>query len=149
MKKILFILFLFPLMLSAQLDVETYMGRLNFVELPLVEEAFVLPSRLEKSASPDNPFSVFRLNRQNFREPVSMMDAFLMEEQTKKSSIELNIDPRSYGVFAGNSSYTPDGSTKINNSAYKEAARGFYVTDNCPPFGICPRCAPYRYRMRY
>lgn len=149
MKKILLLFFLFPLMLSAQLDFESYRGKLNFVELPIVTTEFQLPLVLKKSASPGNPFSVFRLNRQNFREPVNMMEAMIASEESPKSKLQLNIDPREYGVSAGSSSYSTDGATKVNNSAYREASRGFFVADACPPFGICPRCAPYRIRNGY
>lgn len=149
MKKILLLLLFFPLMVSAQLDFETYKGKLNFIELPAVNTLPELPTILERSVSSSNPFSVFRLNRQNFREPVSMMDAMMAMEQTPQSNLQINIDPREYGVLGGSSSYTPDGSTQVKNAAYKEASRGFYVADTCPPFGICPRCAPYKLRNRF
>lgn len=153
MKKILFLIFLFPLALSAQLDLEKYRGKLNYVDLPIVEDVVGNPflnsgpvvknNRLRKLPS-------FRLSKQNFREPVGMLEAITASENYKKpSDITLNINPKDYGVYGGNSRYSSDASSKVKNEAYREATRGFYVADACPPFGICPRCAPYRIGRRY
>lgn len=149
MKKWLFFLFLFPLAVSAQLDFESYKGKLNFVELPVVPDVFDTPVSILKSKTATTRFSNFQLNRQNFREPVNMMEAMIATESFQESSIELSIDPREYGVYGGNSSYSADSSTRVKNTVYKDAARGFFVADHCPPFGMCPRCAPYRMGRRF
>lgn len=146
MKKWIFIFFLFPLAVSAQLEFESYKGKLNFVELPVVPNVFDSPVSIlqSKANTSSSRFSNFQLNRQNFREPVNMMEAMIASESYQDSSIELSINPREYGVYGGNSSYSADGATRVKNTAYKDAARGFFVADHCPPFGLCPRCAPYR-----
>lgn len=149
MKKWLFFSFLFPLAVSAQLDFESYKGKLNFVELPVVPDVFDTPISILKSKTATTRFSNFQLNRHNFREPVNMMEAMIAAESFQETSIELSIDPREYGVYGGNSSYSADSATKVKNTAYKDAARGFFVADHCPPFGMCPRCAPYRMGRRF
>ena len=55
-----------------------------------------------------------------------------------------DIYPKYESLVYGNRSYNPDGSTKVKNIAYKDASRGFLFADSCPPYGVCPRCAPYR-----
>ncbi len=59
------------------------------------------------------------MNRQNYREPVSMYDAITSNQQAP-STIQINMDPREYGIFGGNSSYSADSSTAVKNIAYKE-----------------------------
>lgn len=146
MKQLLLLLLFFPLLATAQLDFESYRGKLNFVDLPPVENVVSNPfleasptttARLRKLPS-------FRLNKNNFRESVSFYDAMMASESYVKSNIEVNIDPREYGVYGGNSRYAPDANSKVTNTAYREATRGFLFADSCPPYGICPRCAPYR-----
>ena len=61
-----------------------------------------------------------------------------------KSDLQISLDPRELGIYGGSSSYQADGSTKVKNIAYKDAARGFFFGESCPPNGICPRCAPIR-----
>lgn len=146
MKRIWLLILLFPLFASAQLDFESYKGKLNFVELPIIQEVVSNPF-LE--AKPTTKSSIrklpsFRLSKNNYREPVSVFDAMTASESYIKSDLKINIDSREYGVYSGNSGYTPDSSTKVNNTVYKDASRGFLFADSCPPYGICPRCAPYR-----
>lgn len=146
MKKLFFILVLFPLLAFGQLDFESYKGKLNFVDLPAVQEVVTNPFLSAKPTKTNNSLRKlpsFRLSKDNFREPVSVFDAMAASQQYVKSDLKINIDPKEYTVYGGNSNYAPDGSTKVKNSVYKDAS-GFYYSDSCPPYGICPRCAPYR-----
>lgn len=151
MKRLLLLLLFFPLVASAQLDFESYKGKLQFVDLPPIENVVGNPFLEVTPISTKNlqKLPSFRLNKNNFREPVGFYDAMISSENYVKSNLEINIDPKEYGVYGGNSRYTADGSTKVSNSAYKEATRGFLFADSCPPYGICPRCAPSRIGRRY
>lgn len=151
MKK-LWVLFLFiPFLASAQLEFESYIGKLDFVELPEIKEVVSNPFLAGKPTRTDNTLRKlpsFRLSKDNFREPVSVFDAMAASETYVKSTLEVKIDPREYSVYGGNngnSKYTPDTSTKVTNSVYKDASHGFYFIDTCPPNRFCPRCAPYRF----
>jgi len=147
MKKVWLLVLLFPFLASAQLDFESYKGKLNFVELPVIQEVVSNPFLDAKPKNTQNntqKLPSFRLNKNNYREPVSVFDAMEASESYVKSDIKINIDPREYGVYGGNSSYIPDAATKVENTVYQDAGRGFLFADSCPPYGVCPRCAPYR-----
>ncbi|MDN3724042.1 hypothetical protein QRD02_06580 [Aequorivita sp. SDUM287046] len=146
MKKLLFLLLFFPIMASAQLDFESNKFKLDFVKLPEVESLMstTLPSNTDFSKKISSKLPSFKLDKNNYRQPVSMYDAMAANENYVQSKIQISLDPKEYGVYGGNSSYTPDGSTKVKNIAYKDASRGFLIADSCPPYGVCPRCAPYR-----
>lgn len=73
-----------------------------------------------------------------------MSEAIATNQSYVKSDIQISLDPRELGIYGGSSSYQADGSSKVKNIAYKDAARGFFVGESCPPNGICPRCAPMR-----
>lgn len=145
MKKLLFLLFLFPLIASAQLDFESNKFKLDFVKLPEIESLMStsLLSNADFSKRNSNKLPSFKMNKNNYREPVSMYEAMSASENYVKSDLKISLDPKEYGVY-GNSSYSADGSTKVKNIAYKDASRGFLFADSCPPYGVCPRCAPYR-----
>lgn len=147
MRKLLILLLLLPMIASAQLDFESNKFKLDFVSLPEVESLLStsLPSRTDFSNKKSNKLPSFKMNKNNFREPVSLYDAMAANENYIKSDIKITLDPKEYGVY-GNSSYTSDGATKVKNIAYKDATRGFLFADSCPPYGVCPRCAPYRIR---
>lgn len=141
------LILLFPLFASAQLDFESNKGKLNFVELPAIQEVVSNPFLETRPTTPKNNIKKlpsFRLSKDNYREPVSVFDAMTASDSYVKSDLKINIDPREYGVYGGNSGYAPDSSTKVKNTVYKDASRGFLFADSCPPYGICPRCAPYR-----
>lgn len=147
MKKIWLIIVLFPLCATAQLDFESYKGKLNFIDLPVIKEVVTNPFLDANPTKTDNQLRKlpsFRLSKDNFREPVSVFDAMAASENYIKSDLKVTIDPREYNIYGGNNQYSPDGSTKVTNSVYKDAASGFFYSDSCPPYGICPRCAPYR-----
>lgn len=147
MKKLLILLLMLPMAASAQLDFESNKFKLDFVSLPDVESLLSnsLPSRTDFSNKISNGLPSFKLNKNNYREPVSMYDAMAASENFINSDIEISLDPKEYGVY-GNSGYSADGATKVKNIAYKDASRGFLFADSCPPYGVCPRCAPYRIR---
>jgi len=146
MKKVLFYIFLFPLIASAQLDFESNKSKLDFVKLPAIKSLLSTPILFDSEFSNNKLTKLpsFKMNKDNYREPVSMYEAMQASNRYVESDIQISIDPKEFGVFGGNSSYTADGATQVKNIAFKEASRGFLSADSCPPFGICPRCAPYR-----
>ncbi len=123
MKKLLFLLLLFPLITSAQLDFETNKFKLDFVKLPELESLLTasLPFNSKFSEKKLNKLPSFKMNKENYRQPVSMFDAMATNESYIKSDIKISLDPREYGVYGGNSRYSADGSTSVNNIAYKES----------------------------
>lgn len=151
MKKLLILIVLFPLMASAQLDFETNKFKLDFVKLPEIESLMStsLPSNSDFSNKYSKKLPSFKLSKENYREPVSMYDAMATSDSYVKSDLKISLDPKEYGIYSGNSSYSSDDATKVRNSVYKDASRGFFFADTCPPYGICPRCAPYKTGRRY
>jgi len=123
MKKLLFLLFFFPMMASSQLDFETNKFKLDFVKLPEIESLMStsLPSESNFSNKYSKRLPSFKMNKQNYREPVSMFDAMATTESYIPSDIQISLDPREYGVYGGNSIYSADGSTSVRNIAYKES----------------------------
>ena len=122
----LFILLVFPLIASAQLDFETNKFKLDVVKLPEIESLMTtsLPSNSDFSNKYSKKLPSFKLSKENYREPVSMFDVMATNQSYVQSNIQISLDPSEYGVFGGNSSYTADGSTAVKNIAYKES-RGF------------------------
>lgn len=146
MKKFLFLILLFPLFVSAQFDLESNKERLNVVFLPEIENLVTNTSlsNIDFSIKKKAKLPSFRMNTQNYREPVNMTEAIANNQSYVKSDLQISLDPRELGIYGGSSSYQADGSTKVKNIAYKDAARGFFFAESCPPNGICPRCAPTR-----
>lgn len=151
MKKLLFLILLFPLLASAQLDYEINKYKLDFVKLPEIESLTTTSLLFEGDFRSKGlkRLPSFKLNKQNYREPVSMIDAMITNQSYVESDLKISLDPREYGVYGGNSSYSADGSTKVKNKAIYEANRGFLNANTCPPHGICARCAPFRLGRRY
>ncbi len=145
MKKLLLLLILFPLMASAQLDFESNKFKLDFVKLPEIESLISTSpfSNSEFSSKSSYKLPSFKMDKNNYREPVSMYEAMAASANYVKSDLKISLDPKEYGVY-GNTSYNADGSTKVKNIAYKDASRGFLFADSCPPYGVCPRCAHNR-----
>lgn len=125
MKKLLFIVLLFPLIAAAQLDFESNKFKLDVVKLPEIESLMTtsLPSNSDFSNKYSKKLPSFKLNKDNYREPVSMFEA-ISNSQQAPSNIQISLDPREYGIFGGNGSYAADGSTSVKNIAYKES-RGY------------------------
>ncbi len=150
MRKLVLVLFLFPMIGWAQLDFESYKGKLDFVRLPEIESLgpLTLTSTDNFSKKYSNKLPSFKLSKENYRTPVNMYEAMTATSEYVKSDLKISLDPREYGIY-GNSSYSADGSTKVKNIAYKDASNGFFYHGTCPPYGICPRCAPYRVGRSY
>lgn len=150
MKKLLFLFLFLPLLASAQLDFESNKGKLNFVSLPEVENIFDSPLQgndyFVKKYSRKLPS--FKLSKENYRQPVSMSEAFAASQTYAESNLKPTINVKALGISGGNSNYSSDSSTKVKNAVYKDASSGFYF-HGCPPFGVCPRCAPYRLGRSY
>ncbi|WP_026450112.1 hypothetical protein [Aequorivita capsosiphonis] len=136
MKKLLFLLLLFPLIASAQLDFETNKFKLDFVKLPEIESLMTtsLPSNSGFSNKYSKKLPSFKMSKDNYREPVSMYEAMATSDSYVKSDLKISLDPREYGIYGGNSSYSADGSTKVKNISYKES-RGY----------LRPELMPYSY----
>lgn len=151
MKKLVFLFFLIPFLGTAQLDFETNKVKLDFVNLPELESLMTnpLPSKSDFSNISSKRLPSFRLSRENYREPVSMYEAVLSSENFVQSSIKISLDPKELGIYGGNSRYSADGSTQVKNMVYEDSRRGFLFADNCPPYGICPRCAHSRIGRGY
>ena len=152
MKKLLFLLLFFPLIASAQLDFESNKFKLDFVKLPEIESLIStpLPSESNFLKKSLKKLPSFKMNKQNYREPVSMFDAMANTESYVQSDIQISLDPKEYGIFGGNSSYNADGSTKVRNQVYEDVSQPFlYPTHYYYPykrtsrFGIHAGYSPY------
>ena len=158
MKKLLFLLLLFPIITSAQFDFDTNTFRLDFVKLPEVESLMTssLPSNSNFSNKYSKKLPSFKMNKENYREPVSMFEAVIASQYIQKSDITISLDPREYGVFTNNQNSNTDGATKVRNSVYEDASQPFlysYPSYNRPyrstGFGIYGGYSPYRYSRGY
>ena len=136
MKKLLFLLLVFPLIAAAQLDFESNKFKLDVVKLPEIESlmSVSLPSNSNFANKYSNKLPSFKLSKENYREPVSMFEVMAASESYVQSNIEISLDPREYGIYSGNSSYRADSSTSVENIVYKES-RGF----------LRPELMPYSY----
>lgn len=152
MKRLLFLIFIFPVIASGQLDFEPKTFRLDFVKLPELESLISIP----RVAAPDysgargHRLPSFKLNRQNYREPVSMYEAMASSQNMVQSNITISMDPKEYGIFGSNSSYKADSSTKIRNQVYEDVSRPFlypaptyYYPYKSSRFGIHGGYSPY------
>ena len=151
MKRLFFLLLLFPLIASAQFDFETNKAKFDMVSLPEIESLMItpMPNKISFVNKYSKKISSFKLSKENYREPVSMYEAMASTENYVESDLKISLDAKSFGIYGGNSRYSADGSTKVKNIAYKDAGSGFFFADSCPPNGICPRCAPYRMGRSY
>lgn len=136
MKKYLIIIWLLPLSVWSQLDFESNKLKLDFVKLPAIESLMSTSLDLKPNFTSDNNKKLpsFKLNKKNYREPVSMFDAMVANENYVKSDLQISLDPRELGIYGGNSSYSPDGATKVKNISYK-ASQGY----------LRPELMPYSY----
>lgn len=94
-----------------------------------------------------NKLPSFRLSKENYREPVSMSEAMSTTQNYVESNIQTNLNAKYYGISAGNSSYSADGSTKVRNIVYKDMSRGFnypdFYTTNGFGVGVYRSYSPY------
>lgn len=145
MKKLLNIILFIPIALSAQYDFDTRYFTISAASLPEIPEV----SSLEIEFGKSKDFKITSLSdfnkvtANNYWEAVDMSQALEKKENYKKAEFNTKALQQKFTAFAGNSQYNTDGSTKVVNTVYKEQ-RGLDFMDPCPPFGICPRCAPYR-----
>ncbi|MEZ4779851.1 MAG: hypothetical protein R2786_10760 [Flavobacteriaceae bacterium] len=151
MKIWIFIVTFFPLSVVAQYDFESRYFTITSESLPEVPElsAFEINFGTKRDFSIRKITDFNKVTSTNYWEAVDMAAA--LEKQGKfKSNSNYNVEAlqQKYSAFAGNAQYSPDGSTKVTNFVYKEQ-RGLDMLDPCPPFGICPRCAPYRLNRGY
>lgn len=158
MKKLTYIiLFLAPCLALGQYDFDTRYFTIDETSLPEVpnyDTMLELGPLTEQAASTftlDNTptfeatLRSLRISSSNYWEPVDMRTAVGSSETYIDTN--LNISPlknRSYEM----GSYSADGATKVKNTVYTEV-RGLDLLDPCPPIGICPRCAPYRFNQGY
>mgnify|MGYP001548615756 CR=1 FL=1 len=144
---------LLPMLAIAQFDFETRYFTIDETSLPEAPQFNELPdlrslSTKEVSGSfiLDNiptfagTLSSFKIDTSNYWEPVNMRDALNSSSNYMAPNYDVAaLNAKTYGF----TSYAADGSTKVKNTVYTEV-RGLDLLDPCPPFGICPRCAPYR-----
>lgn len=158
MKKLLhFLLFLLPAIVVAQYDFDTRYFTINSQSLP---EAPQFNNSFQASKTSEDAKGTFsldatptftatlnslRISSSNYWEPVDMMNAVSVSKNYV--STRLKIDPLKSRNF-GFAVYSSDNSSKVKNTVYAEV-RGLDLLDPCPPFGICPRCAPYRFARGY
>ena len=139
------ILLILPLTMLGQYDFDTRYFTIDAESLPEVPE--ISSIQLERNSRNDfsiRTFSDFnRVTANNYWEAVDMAAALEKKEGFKKSEVSVKALNQKFSVFGGGTQYERDGSTKVKNQVYKEQ-RGLDLIDPCPPFGICPRCAPYR-----
>lgn len=158
MKKIIcIVVLLLPLLASAQFDFDTRYFTINATSLPdvpFIDDTFqITKSSSEKTGTftlASTPtfaatLNAIKISSDNYWQPVDMMNAVTVS--TNYVDKTLSIAPVDSNRF-GFSGYTSDASSKVKNTVYTEV-RGLDLLDPCPPFGICPRCAPYRYRRGF
>ncbi|MCB0456153.1 MAG: hypothetical protein R2776_06845 [Flavobacteriaceae bacterium] len=150
MKIWIFIATFLPLTTIAQYDFESRYFTITSESLPEVPEL----SAFDIDFGPKRDFSIRKITdfnkvtSSNYWEAVDM--AVAIEKQEKyKSNTNYNVAAlqQKYNGL-GNTPYAADGSTKVTNFVYKEQ-RGLDMMNPCPPFGICPKCAPYRLSRGY
>lgn len=158
MKKLIYIvLFILPTIVVAQYDFDTRYFTINsqsLPEAPRFNNSFELSGDSEEAkgtfsldATPTfrATLNSLRISSSNFWEPVDMMNAVSVSKNYV--STNLKVDPLKTQNF-GFTVYSSDKSSKVKNTVYAEV-RGLDLLDPCPPYGICPRCAPYRFARGY
>lgn len=145
MKNWRFILFLFPALVFGQYDFETRYFTMDAKALPEVPEISSFQLNWKAPAAFEiKKFSDFnQVTSNNYWEAVDMAAALAEKESYKKAEVKVKALQQKFSPYGGTAQYERDGSTKVRNTVYKEQ-RGLDLIDPCPPFGICPRCAPYR-----
>ena len=151
MQKLLYIIAFLPFVGMAQFDFETRYFKMDGASVPEVPEI----SAFDVDFGPKRDFTLRKfsdfnkITAENYWQPVDMMAALEGEQQLKRQN-NYNVEAlqQQYNNRLGAKAYAPDGSTKVTNPVYKEQ-RGLNFVNSCPPFGICPRCAPYRIGRGY
>ena len=159
-KQFLFLLILLPLLSYGQFDFDTRYFTINATSLSeapsfetLTEFSNVVSLSDKKEVKSGSYYidntptfaatlNSYKMSSSNYWQPVDMMNAVNNSSNGLQTNWDItNLQPRTYG----NSSYSKDGSSKVKNSVYVEV-RGLDLMAPCPPYGLCPRCAPYRAR---
>lgn len=128
-----------------QYDFETRYFTIDAASLPEVPE--IMSYQLDRNSNAAfeiKNFSDFnKVTANNYWEAVDMAAALEKKEGYRKSEVSVKNLNQKFSALGGTAQYERDGSTKVKNTVYKEQ-RGLDFMNPCPPFGICPRCAPYR-----
>ena len=159
-KRVLFLLIMLPLFSYGQFDFDTRYFTINATSLPEVPQFELMPkfgstlSLSDKNEPKSGSYYLdntptfaatlnsFKMSSSNYWQPVDMMSAVSNSTNRMPSNMDIsNLRPENYGNY----SYSKDASSKVKNSVYVEM-RGLDLLSPCPPYGICPRCAPYRAR---
>ena len=157
-KRFLFILAFLPLIAVAQFDFDSRyftIDETSLPEAPQFQESSLnvigVENKVTGSFTLDNTptfaatMSSIKISSTNYWEPVDMMSVV----SATQNYIDTNFDVAPLRAKAyGNYSYSADGASKVKNAVYMEV-RGLDLLAPCPPYGICPRCAPYRAAGRY
>lgn len=146
MKKYLIILLFFPCLLVGQTDFNTRYFTITSESLPEIEEL----STFTFNTTPfvKRSLNEFQMNEDNYRRSVDMASVVNDEYNRTPQNVNIKEIQSKYYSFGNSSGYVSDGTTRVENTVYKEM-RGLSFVDACPPFGICPRCAPYRVGRGY
>ena len=147
MKKLLLLLLITPALVVAQYDFDTRYFTIKADALPDVES--LANFSLEKGPVFSEKLPTFNLmTRTNFWQPVDMVGAIGEARKFISSNVAITpLNAKVYG-FSGFSGYKDDAASGVDNSVYKEV-RGLDLLGDCPPYGICARCAPYRVNRGY
>lgn len=147
MKKLLLLLLLLPSIALAQYDFDTRYFTIEADALPDIES--LTNFSLEKGPAFSEKLPTFNLmTRTTFWQPVDMVGAIGESRKFISSKVEINpVNAKVYGLN-GFSGYADDAASGVDNSVYKEV-RGLDLLGDCPPYGICARCAPYRVNRGY
>ena len=147
-------LFIFPIFVFAQNDLESRFFTISSESLPVVESLSADASfSLDSAPSLFNtPLRTFKMNVQNYRESVDMMTAIANKERFVTRDMNVAALNSKYTGLGGNEQYQSDGSTTVYNRVYKES-RGLdlfspYNLNSYNSNYICESCLPYRARPR-
>lgn len=147
MKKGLYILLFVTGLVHAQYDLDTRYFTIDAESLPAMEVSEEYNFSIKKGPKlfSDLPLPTSKITAQNYWQSVNMMEVIEKEKtfvDTKSQALSLN------GIRYGFSDSNAERGGKLTNFVYKES-NGLSLIDPCPPFGICPRCAPYRVSRGY
>jgi hypothetical protein len=135
-----------PLALWSQTDFNTRYFTITAKSLPEVDAL----SSFDFNTTPfvKRSLKEFQMNAENYRQSVDMASVVNDDYARAPQNVNIKAIESKYYNFGNSSGYVTDGTTRVKNTVYKEM-RGLSFVDACPPFGICPRCAPYRVGQGY
>lgn len=141
-----FIIFLVPTAVFSQTDFNTRYFTITSESLPEIQD--ISTFKLYTAPFVKRSIKDFQMNADNYRQTVDMTSVVNEDFVNSPQNVDLKTIQSQYFSFGNTPAYVSDGSTKVKNTVYKEM-RGLTFLDACPPFGICPRCAPYRVGRGY